>query len=57
MCSLVYETMTKLMNNTPRMQPTLAVGFAAQGIGSPRDMCITWFESLASAQAGVAATK
>lgn len=57
MRSLVYEAPTKLMNNTPRMQPTLAMGFAAQGIGSPRDMCITRLESLASAQAGVAATK
>jgi hypothetical protein len=57
MCSLVYEALTKLMNNTPRMQPTLAMGFAAQGIGSPCDVCITRLESLASAQAGVAATK
>ena len=45
------------MNCTPRMQPTLAMGFAAQGIGSPRDVWMTQFELLASAKAGVAATK
>jgi len=45
------------MNRTPRMQPTSAMGFAAQGIGSPCDACITVSEMLASAQAGVAATK
>jgi hypothetical protein len=33
------------------------MGFAAQGIGSSRAVCMTWFELLASAQAGVAATK
>ena len=48
---------TNLMNRTPRTQPTLALGFAAQGIGSSRDTCITRFALLASAQAGVAATK
>jgi len=34
------------------------MGLAAQGIGSSRAKCMsmTWFELLASAQAGVAAT-
>ena len=45
------------MNRTPRMQPTLAMGFAAQEIGSPCDACITAFGLLASAQAGLAATQ
>ena len=45
------------MNRMPHTQPTLAMGFAAQGIGSSRDMCIVVFELLASAQAGVAATQ
>ena len=45
------------MNRTPRMQPPPAMGFAAQGIGSSRDSCITAFELQASAQAGVAATQ
>jgi hypothetical protein len=45
------------MNRTPRIQPTLTMGLAAQGIGSSRVACMTWFELLASAQAGVAATK
>ena len=49
------------MNRTPHMQPILAMGFTAQGIGSPigspDHACITAFQSLASAQAGVAATK
>jgi hypothetical protein len=45
------------MNRTPHMQPTLAMGFAAQGIGSPCDARITAFELLASARAGVAATQ
>ena len=40
------------MNRTPRMQPTSAMGFAAQGSGSPCNACITVFELLASAQAG-----
>jgi hypothetical protein len=44
------------MNRTPRTQPTLAVGISAQGIGSSRGAFMT-FELLASAQAGVAATK
>jgi len=57
MHSIVYEPMMKLMTHTPRMQPTPAMGFAAQGIGSSRAVCVTWFELLASAQAGVAATK
>jgi hypothetical protein len=67
MCSLVYREqrrslttygpLTNLMNRTPRIQPTLAMGFTAQGIGSSRAVCMTWFELLASAQAGVAATK
>ena len=52
---------TNLMNRAPRTQPTLAMGFAAQGIGSSRGssrvMRITRFALLASAQAGVAATK
>ncbi|MEO8674355.1 MAG: hypothetical protein ABI569_02175 [Casimicrobiaceae bacterium] len=40
------------MNRTPRMQPTLAMGFAAQGIGSPCAVGVTRFELLASAKAG-----
>jgi len=40
------------MNRTPRMQPTSAMGFAAQGIGSPCDAGITESGLLASAQAG-----
>lgn len=39
------------MHRTPRTQPTSAMGFAAQGIGSPCDRCTTAFELLASAQA------
>jgi len=39
------------MNRTPRTQPTSAMGFDAQGIGSSRGECMT-FELLASAQAG-----
>jgi hypothetical protein len=45
------------MNCTPRMQPTLAMGFAVQGIASSHDACVSQFELLASAKAGVAATK
>jgi hypothetical protein len=33
------------------------MGFDAQGIGSSRAVRMTWFDLLASAQAGVAATK
>ena len=40
------------MNRTPQMQPTLYMGFAAQGIGSPCDARISVFELPASAQAG-----
>ena len=43
------------MNSTPRTQTNLAVGFAAQGIGSPigsLDRARKTFELLASAQAG-----
>jgi hypothetical protein len=40
------------MNRTPHMQPTLAMGFAAQGIGSSCAAGVTWFETLASAKAG-----
>jgi hypothetical protein len=45
------------MNRTPRTQPTLAMGFAAQGIGSSRDASMTSFELLAPAKTGVAATQ
>jgi hypothetical protein len=51
------------MNRTPRLQPTPAMGFAAQGIGSSRDTCIIALalELLASskvgAQPGSTATK
>jgi hypothetical protein len=41
----------KPMNRTPHMQPTLTMGLAAQGIGSPCNACITVFGLLASAQA------
>ena len=40
------------MNRTPRMQPTLAMGLAAQGIGSPCAAGVTRFELPASAKAG-----
>jgi len=40
------------------MQPTLAMGFAAQGSVSSHDACVSQFELPASAKAGVvAATK
>jgi hypothetical protein len=45
------------MNRTTRTQSILAMGFAAQGTGSSCAAGITKFELLASAQAGVAATK
>ncbi len=44
------------MNRTPRTQPTVAMGFAAQGIGSSCAADMTKFV-LAPVQAGVAATK
>jgi hypothetical protein len=45
------------MNRTPHANRTSAMGFAAQGIGSSRDVCMKGFELQASAQAGVAATQ
>ena len=45
------------MNRTSRAQPILAMGLAAQGIGSSRELCTMSFEILASVQAGVAATQ
>ena len=44
------------MNRMPRTQPTVAMGFAAQGIGSFCAADVTKFV-LAPVQAGVAATK
>jgi hypothetical protein len=44
------------MNRMPRTQPTTAMGFAAQGIGSSCAAGMTKFV-LAPVQAGVAATK
>jgi len=60
MCSLVLSrtyVAYELMNRTPRTQSILAMGFAAQGTGSSCAACITKFELLASAQAGVATAK
>jgi hypothetical protein len=45
------------MNRTPRTQPTLAMGFAAQGHGLSRGMCMMFIESLTPSQVGAAATK
>jgi len=45
------------MNSTAHIQPTLAMGFAAQGIGSSCAMRLRKFELTPSAQAGVATTQ
>jgi hypothetical protein len=45
------------MNRATHIQPTLAMGFAAQGIGSSCAMRLRKFELTASAQAGVATTQ
>jgi hypothetical protein len=45
------------MSSTPRTQTICTMGFAAQGIGSRYGLCTVRFEFLASARAGVAATK
>jgi hypothetical protein len=60
MDSLVIEkttSLTKLMNRTQRAQPTLVMGFAAQGNGLSRYVCMTIVEPLTPSQAGAAATK
>ena len=60
MDSLVIEkttSLTKLMNRTLRAQPTLAMGFAAQGNGLSRNECMTIVETLTPSQAGAATTK
>jgi hypothetical protein len=60
MDSLVIEkttSLTKLMNRTLRAQPTLAMGFAAQGNGLFCNVCMTIVESLTPSQAGAATTK
>ena len=44
------------MNRMPRTQPTVAMGFTAQGIGSSCAVEMTKFV-LAPVQTGVAATK
>ena len=45
------------MNRTTHLQPTLDMGFAAQGIGSCFGGIMNVFLHQASAKAGVAATK
>lgn len=45
------------MNRTMRTQPTLAMGFAAQGRGLSRNVHIMIVEPLTPSQAGAAATK
>jgi hypothetical protein len=50
-------SLENVMTRTPRTQPTLAMGFAAQGIGSSCDASMTIFELLAPAKNGVAATQ
>jgi hypothetical protein len=45
------------MNRATYTQPTLAMGFATQGIGSSCAMRLREFELTASAQAGVATTQ
>jgi hypothetical protein len=45
------------MNCATHIQPTLAMGFAAQGIGLSRAACMRNFELTPSAQAGVATTQ
>jgi hypothetical protein len=45
------------MNRAAHIQPTLAMGFAAQGIGSSCAMRLRKIELTASAQAGVDTTQ
>jgi hypothetical protein len=45
------------MNRTLRTQPTLAMGFAAQGHGLSRHVCMMIVGPLTPSQAGAAATK